>query len=178
MLRRAITQQDVCDLLNDMLATDPAAVEALISTRVPINDVLAKHPTIQCTSVLQLAGKDLKIECVGLLGVLNGLFGTFENNANVFNGFGAIVMRSDPKDQPSIKEFVTLESYAEGLVDYNDQIEGGGPLAKEGEVVEIGSGPTDLSAPGAVAVGVNKETKEEKIRVETVPLEGPGSVDE
>ncbi len=57
-------------LLNEALALDPKAIEALVETRVPCNDALADHPTIQ---VSVEPGSDAK---VGLLGILNGLCGT------------------------------------------------------------------------------------------------------
>lgn len=51
-------------VLNQALEADPEAVAGLVNHRVPCNAKLAAHPTIQ-------VGPD----GVGLLGILNGLFG-------------------------------------------------------------------------------------------------------
>lgn len=56
------------DMLNDALQRDPVAISALVAARVPCNEVLADHDTIQVWF------KDGEYR-IGLLGVLNGLFG-------------------------------------------------------------------------------------------------------
>ncbi len=58
---------DAIALLNEMIACDRVAVEQLIEARVPCNDNLAYHPTVQVWP-----GPDGYQ--VGLLGVLNGIF--------------------------------------------------------------------------------------------------------
>ena len=73
---------DVIALLNEALALDRVAVTDLFGKRVWCNRQLADHPTIQ------VGGVDLSREimgtgplslarphCVGVLGLLNGLFG-------------------------------------------------------------------------------------------------------
>ncbi len=60
--------QEIVDLLNDLMVRDRAAVAALIANRVPCNESLANHPTVQCGA--QHGGF-----FVGMLGVLNGLAG-------------------------------------------------------------------------------------------------------
>lgn len=68
----------VVNLLNEAARLDPVAMRILVSTRVACNDSLLDHPTIQ-------AGRDaLKNGEVGLLGILNGIFGTFDD------GYGCI----------------------------------------------------------------------------------------
>jgi hypothetical protein len=57
--------------LNSMLAADPEAMLALVEARVPCNDALANHPTCQ-------VGGDKGAYAVGMLGVLNGIFGKDE----------------------------------------------------------------------------------------------------
>ena len=56
-------------LLNGMLKMDPAAVTLLMEIRVACNEALADHPTVQVTK------KDDGTHEVGLLGLLNGIFG-------------------------------------------------------------------------------------------------------
>jgi hypothetical protein len=73
-IKQEISIQDVIDVLNQAVALDKDAVEALVEHRVPCNSYLADHPTIQVT-------QDHKI---GLLGILNGLFGADAD------GWGAI----------------------------------------------------------------------------------------
>jgi hypothetical protein len=58
----------VLDLLNEVHALDPAAVNALVNHRVPCNAALVDHPTVQC-------GKSADSFTVGLIGLLNGLVG-------------------------------------------------------------------------------------------------------
>jgi hypothetical protein len=58
--------EKVTDLLNEALVLDRPAVAALIANRVPCNEALADHPTIQVG--VQHGGFH-----VGLLGLLNGL---------------------------------------------------------------------------------------------------------
>jgi len=79
MLKDSVTVHEAVGLLNSALEADPAAVSALVSTRVPCNELLALHPTIQAGCGPVIAGPN-----VGLLGVLNGLFGVDDK------GYGAI----------------------------------------------------------------------------------------
>ena len=51
--------------LNEMVAADPNVIHRLVEHRIPCNDALAAHPTVQV-----VPGNE-----VGLLGVLNGLIG-------------------------------------------------------------------------------------------------------
>ena len=64
-------------ILNSMVDADPQAMAQLCETRVPCNDAMADHPTVQVTD-----------EGVGMLGVLNGLFGTIPDGE--FKGWGHI----------------------------------------------------------------------------------------
>lgn len=60
--------QAIVDLFNDFYKTDPEAASALFSIRVPCNDAVADHPDIV------VAGNPGSWK-VGVLGLLNGLFG-------------------------------------------------------------------------------------------------------
>lgn len=62
------TSEAIVGLLNEMLEADPAATQALIGNRVPCNQTLGDHPTVQ----VEACGNGALI-FVGLLGVLNGL---------------------------------------------------------------------------------------------------------
>lgn len=73
-----VTIDYTIQFLNKLLELDRDAVEALINARVPTNKEMADHPTVQ---VNLSSGTYL----VGMLGILNGLFG-IDNT-----GFGPIV---------------------------------------------------------------------------------------
>ena len=85
MIHKTVSFQEVIDVLNGALALDREAVEVLVEQRVPCNEALADHPTIQ------VQGDDSGA-AVGLLGVLNGLFGTDEE------GWGPIAAVFDDDD--------------------------------------------------------------------------------
>jgi hypothetical protein len=58
----------IIGLLNEMTQADREAVQLLVETRVPCNDALADHPTVQVHS-------ERGRHTVGLLGILNGILG-------------------------------------------------------------------------------------------------------
>jgi hypothetical protein len=72
MLKNHITIDETVIFLNELIEIDKSAIAALIANRVPCNKKLADHPTVQVSA--QNDGFH-----VGLLGILNGLFGTLEN---------------------------------------------------------------------------------------------------
>ena len=74
-----VSPQDAIDFLNELVALDKEAIHNLVETRVWCNYQLAKHPTVQMHKQYQ----------VGLLGILNGLFGTFDSGDKA--GWGPIV---------------------------------------------------------------------------------------
>jgi hypothetical protein len=69
MLLDPVYLDHAIDLLNDMVKADQPAMHALVETRVPCQGMLA-HPTVQCVQ------QDDNLWYVGVLGILNGLFGT------------------------------------------------------------------------------------------------------
>lgn len=79
-VKMTITIDDVIRVLNEMVEADRAAAAALIANRVPCNEKLANHPSIQVSA--QHGGFH-----VGLLGVLNGLFGTYEDGMGPIAAF-------------------------------------------------------------------------------------------
>lgn len=77
------------DYLNTLISLDPDAITLLAETRVPCNEALADHPSVQ---VLEDGGS-MK---VGLLGILNGFLGAYELDgwgplAAVYSDEGKIV---------------------------------------------------------------------------------------
>lgn len=68
MIRQTVSIDETISLLNEAVALDKLAVAALLANRVPCNDGLASHPTIQVQA--QYGGYG-----VGILGIINGLFG-------------------------------------------------------------------------------------------------------
>lgn len=68
MLKPSVTIEETIALLNSALETDREAISSLIEHRVPCSDAMAEHPTIQVSPN----------QTVGLLGIINGLFGTDE----------------------------------------------------------------------------------------------------
>jgi hypothetical protein len=61
--------EKIVDLLNEALVRDPEAMTALVKSRVPCNESLANHPTIQ---VAVEPGESIEYS-LGLVGLLNGL---------------------------------------------------------------------------------------------------------
>lgn len=96
MLKNSVTQTDVVNLLNEMLLKDPKCVKALFEHRVVCNEAIASHPTIQ----VQLFDEQDQ-PLVGILGILNGLFGIAED------GFGAFAMEVD--EDGNILKFMTAD---------------------------------------------------------------------
>jgi hypothetical protein len=97
MLKEFITPQDVCNTLNEMLALDYECVFNLISNRQQCNEAVANHPTIQVLYCL-----NDEFPKVGLIGVLNGMFGANES------GIGAIHYQTDAEGK--ILEFKLTSS--------------------------------------------------------------------
>jgi hypothetical protein len=66
-------KEEIIALLNEINELDPSVLPALIEHRVPCNQKLADHPTVQ-------VGKTSDGYEVGLLGILNGLCGVKEDS--------------------------------------------------------------------------------------------------
>lgn len=91
----------VVEYMNDLLEKDRPAIGAMIANRIPCNEELANHPTCQVRS--QHGGFH-----VGLLGLLNGLCGIFEDGPK--KGFGLIAAAYDDDDHPhGYKSLVRFE---------------------------------------------------------------------
>lgn len=91
MIKEQITLEEVVEKLNELLKLDKTAMIRLIFDRVSCNAGLAALPEVQTTQ-----GQDGNFT-VGFLGIINSLFGIYENGAA--DGYGAIILTSDGKDQ-------------------------------------------------------------------------------
>ena len=98
MSSRSVTVQDAVGMLNRALAADRPAIAALIANRMPCNEALADDPTIQ-------VGRQHGGFNVGMLGILNGLFGV--DGA----GWGSIagVFEDSPTDPKGPRDLVRFE---------------------------------------------------------------------
>jgi hypothetical protein len=85
----------IVSLLNEINEMDPSVLPALIEHRVPCNQKLADHPTVQ-------VGKDADGYEVGILGILNGLLGTKEDST------GYLAARFKDEDLDRIERFELL----------------------------------------------------------------------
>lgn len=80
-MKNKVSIQDVINLLNDIHLKDPDAANDLLNARVRCNEEIANHSDIQ-------VGEDEEgFPVVGILGILNGLFGVDER------GRGAICVK-------------------------------------------------------------------------------------
>lgn len=68
-----MTAQQIVDLLNELLALDPVAINSLVKNRVPCNQALADHPTVTVDDGVWESGESWFT--VGLLGILEGVAG-------------------------------------------------------------------------------------------------------
>jgi len=75
--RNEISAQYVVDFLNELLRMDKYAMTDLVSERISVNKELAHHPTVQVQELVK------GIQEVGLLGILNGMFGIEDDQAAI-----------------------------------------------------------------------------------------------
>lgn len=71
MIKEQVTLDEALSFLNELIQLDANAIAALIANRVPCNEQLANHPTAQCAA--QHGGYH-----IGMLGIINGMFGVHE----------------------------------------------------------------------------------------------------
>jgi len=84
-----MVRADVNDLvafLDSLAKIDPVAMGNLIAARVECNDALYGHSTVQ-------TGSNKGIRSVGMLGILNGYAGVFDDGPR--KGWGAIMATID-----------------------------------------------------------------------------------
>lgn len=77
--------QKIVDFLNELVKIDPEAIEGLIKARVSCNEALANHGTVQVSSFRGTPGDPYR---VGMLGILNGLAGSFDGGPKA--GWGLV----------------------------------------------------------------------------------------
>lgn len=93
--RKSILLSAFIEGLNDFIRIDEPAVRAIMNYRVPCNDTMANHPTIQVNAKHE----------VGMLGLLNGVIGVDQK------GWGYLAMEID--DDGKILKFVELMEASE-----------------------------------------------------------------
>lgn len=71
-LRQAV-MDSVINTLNEAFTADPLAMHSLTCNRVPCNEALADHPTVQVLSPPSMQGVSSTAAVVGMLGVINGI---------------------------------------------------------------------------------------------------------
>lgn len=98
-MKESVTLDEIIEYLNELIGLDASAMTALSSTRVPCNDAMAKHPTVQASSSVHDGCR------VGLIGVINGMLGVHPDN------YGAItwVIKDSSSDPELIRVRRTLE---------------------------------------------------------------------
>src|SRR5574343_1660981 len=70
--------QKFVDYLNGLIKIDRNAITALIEARVPCNDDLANHPTVQChvdAFCIDENNNAVNKSNIGILGIINGFIG-------------------------------------------------------------------------------------------------------
>lgn len=98
-MKNHITIDDAIATLNSALELDRGAISELVAQRVKCNLALADHPTVQVQST-----QDDSHALVGVLGLINGLFGVADD------GSGPIAASIDGKGV--ISEFVRFRNQA------------------------------------------------------------------
>lgn len=94
---------DLIAFLNELLEYDRNAVGCLIANRVPCNEALGEHPTVQ-------TGKQHGGYHVGLLGLLNGYCGVHDDGERQGWGAVAAVFEDCPGEDRKLARFVRLDS--------------------------------------------------------------------
>ena len=100
MLKEIVTIDEVIELLNEIVESDCAAARRLVEARVRCNKKLAEHPTIQVGNYHKKGEFQ-----VGILGVLNGLFGIDDET-----GYGQVSADIDG-DKISFRRIIDFEPF-------------------------------------------------------------------
>ncbi len=97
-MENTVTVDDAIKFLNEVLRLDPAVATAIVEHRFNCTEALADHPSVQVMS------RPFVPSQVGLLGLLNGLFGVDEH------GWGYITAEFD--DNNNLVQFRRTEHKA------------------------------------------------------------------
>lgn len=95
-MKEQVTIDEVIELFNELIEIDNPAFGALVANRVPCNEELANHPTVQVG--VQNGGYR-----VGLIGIVNGMFGVDEN------GYGPIALNFEDSNLVKVERFKKVE---------------------------------------------------------------------
>jgi hypothetical protein len=93
-----VTKEEAVKILNEIHQLDPTVLQPIIDYRVPCNEALANHPTVQVGHWKPDGG--LK---VGFLGILNGIFGVNDK------GWGWIAAEFSEPPEHKLKGFIINE---------------------------------------------------------------------
>lgn len=95
---------EVLSFLNEAAKLDPVGMGKLLAARVPCNDALAQHPTIQVAGPNEESKHLTKMDTAsfGVLGLLNGYFGSYDDGPK--KGWGPIT--AIVEDDGSVSSFV------------------------------------------------------------------------
>lgn len=113
MIKQSISKTDVLNLLNELVEIDRDAMLKLLHSRVTFKEQMRDHPTVQ-----MMIGQDGP--SVGLLGILNGLFGVDENGNGPFCAVvdkdGQLIgfFRTDYAIERGLKESEEYPAYRRG----------------------------------------------------------------
>ncbi len=102
---------EMVTFMNEMLAHDQEAITALCLSRVQCGKALATHPTVQVLVVRDDVSQSTDYS-VGLLGLLNGFLGSFDEEPR--KGFGALAADMD-SNTGDITRFRRLSNTETGL---------------------------------------------------------------
>jgi len=85
MIKESITLDEAIAFLNSLIKVDANAMEGLVLHKVPCNDDMVDHETVQVKRTeFEVVGH------VGMLGILNGLFGIHGSEAGSKESYGPI----------------------------------------------------------------------------------------
>lgn len=104
---------DVCEMiefLNSLFEIDPNSISELLEKHVPCNINMAKHSTVQ---VLVRPSDKFR---VGILGILNGFYGVYDDGLN--KDYGAICAIYDNGKLKGFEKLLNEETITE-IVDIN-----------------------------------------------------------
>ena len=106
MIKKEIKLNYLFKFLNDLLKTDRKAIENLFSIRVSCNKKLAYHKTVQVMAFgKNRPGKERQVYLVGIIGILNGLIGSFGTGNR--RGWGCLSMTLEGN---KIKKFEIIKN--------------------------------------------------------------------
>lgn len=103
MVKSFVTLDEVIKFFNELIALDHKAVTELLTTRVECNQAFADHPSVQ---VGRMGNDPARPYEVGLIGLINGLFGTIEEEGR-FKGWGPFAVELDWTSEEHIGRVVT-----------------------------------------------------------------------